>query len=48
MRSTDLKTWEDVTSKISFPRGARHGTVLEVPIDVVNRLQNSAGAQIGF
>jgi hypothetical protein len=35
MRSRDLKRWEDVTSLISFPQGARHGTVVEVPADAL-------------
>ena len=30
MRSKDLKTWEDVTSKISFPKGVKHGTAIAV------------------
>ena len=38
MQSRDLKHWEDVTSKISFPRGARHGTVIAVPGAIVEGL----------
>jgi hypothetical protein len=34
-RSRDLMTWEDVTSRISFPPGARHGTVVEAPAGIV-------------
>ncbi len=30
MRSTDLKTWEDVTAKMTFPAGQRHGTVVRI------------------
>ena len=30
MRSRDLQTWEDVSDRIVFPKGARHGTVFEV------------------
>ena len=30
-RSRDLHTWEDVSDRISFPKGARHGTVFEAP-----------------
>ena len=26
-----LKTWEDVSDLISFPKGARHGTAFKVP-----------------
>ncbi len=38
VRSNDLKTWEDVTSKIKFPTGARHGTVIEVPATLIDAL----------
>lgn len=37
-RSRDLHDWEDVTSLISFPPGARHGTVVEVPASIVKRM----------
>ena len=45
MRSRDLKTWEDVTSKMEFPfEGTRdrlrHGTVIEVPAALVESLKN--------
>ena len=38
VRSTDLKHWEDISTKISFPPGSRHGTVLEVSGDVIRGL----------
>lgn len=38
LRSRDLKTWEDISSKISFPQGTRHGTALSVPGSVVEKL----------
>jgi beta-xylosidase len=38
VRSTDLKHWEDISTKISFPPGSRHGTVLEVSGEVVRGL----------
>lgn len=38
LRTRDLKTWEDVTAKISFPKGARHGTALAVDSELVQRL----------
>ena len=34
-RSRDLKRWEDITDRISFPRGTRHGTAIEVPREVI-------------
>lgn len=39
MRSQDLVHWEDVTARISVPRGARHGTMLAVPRALVERLR---------
>jgi hypothetical protein len=46
MRSRDLKTWEDVTEKMSFPDEGtavrmRHGTVIEVPPGVVAKLRTA-------
>lgn len=38
MRSRDLKAWEDVTAKVSFPKGMRHGTALAVPGAVLKPL----------
>jgi len=38
VRSKDLVHWEDITDRISFPRGSRHGTVIEVNADVVGKL----------
>ncbi|MCY1722769.1 glycoside hydrolase family 43 protein [Prolixibacteraceae bacterium Z1-6] len=31
VESTDLKTWKDISDKISFTGGVRHGTVFRVP-----------------
>jgi len=31
LKSRDLKTWEDVTPKVSFPPDHRHGSVLRIP-----------------
>lgn len=44
LRSHDLKTWEDVTAKASFPNEGtnqrmRHGTVIEVPMSLIENLQ---------
>jgi len=35
VRSRDLQTWEDWSDQVSFPHGARHGTVLAVPPKVL-------------
>ena len=44
MRSRDLKTWEDVTAKMSFvdegtPTRMKHGTIIAVPMEIVARLR---------
>ena len=38
VRSKDLTTWTDITDRIRFPEGARHGTVLRVGREVVDGL----------
>lgn len=37
--SKDLKTWTDVTDRLRFPKGARHGTVLKVSRNVLDILR---------
>jgi hypothetical protein len=39
IRSIDLQNWEDVSAKISLPSNARHGSVIEVPIEIIDRLR---------
>ena len=36
--STDLESWTDITSQISFPSGTRHGTVFRVSQDILDAL----------
>ncbi|HDR68158.1 MAG TPA: glycosyl hydrolase [Bacteroidaceae bacterium] len=36
--SGDLKNWTDISDKISFPEGTRHGTVLKVNRSVLEKL----------
>lgn len=36
--STDLKTWTDISEKISFPKGVRHGTVFTMSAKEYNEL----------
>ena len=48
MRSRDLKTWEDVTARLVMPDEGtpvrmRHGTVIEVPRAIVDRLRANTG-----
>lgn len=38
VRSRDLVHWEDVSDRIEMPADARHGCILEVPREVVERL----------
>jgi hypothetical protein len=39
LRTRDFVHWEDVTAHIAVPAGARHGTMLEVPRTLVDRLR---------
>jgi hypothetical protein len=38
VKSRDWKQWEDVTSQLAFPAGARHGTIFTVSDEVLARL----------
>ena len=40
VRSKDLKIWEDISDKVKFPEGTRHGTVFKVSEKVLKKLQN--------
>ncbi len=44
IRSKDMQNWEDATPQLSMPAGIRHGTVLEVPGEVVAKLLQPAPA----
>ena len=37
-RSKDLKNWEIITDKLSFPKGTKHGTIFTVSDDVMAKL----------
>lgn len=39
VKSPDLKTWEDISDKISLPKGARHGSVLKIPLEMLTKLK---------
>ena len=39
VRTRDFVHWEDVTAQIAVPAGARHGTMLQVPRALVDRLR---------
>ena len=36
--SKDLKNWTDVSERLAFPKGSRHGTILEIPNGVLEGL----------
>jgi len=37
--SKDLITWEDISEKLTFPDGARHGTIIEVDENILKQLK---------
>ncbi len=39
LKTSDWKSWEDVTDKLEFPKDARHGTAFRVSVDVLDKLQ---------
>jgi hypothetical protein len=39
--TTDFKHWTDVTGKVRFPAGARHGTVRQVDPNVIQTIQSA-------
>jgi beta-xylosidase len=39
LTSKDLESWESIDARISFPRGARHGTAFAVPSEVPENLR---------
>jgi hypothetical protein len=41
-KSADLAHWQDVSDQVTFPKGARHGTVLRVPDHVVQRIRSGS------
>lgn len=34
IRSSDLKTWTNISDQVEFPPGARHGTAFAVPVEI--------------
>jgi hypothetical protein len=45
MRTRDLKTWEDVTDKLSFPADHRHGTAIRISREQANDLRKVSTAR---
>jgi beta-galactosidase len=40
VRSKNMKEWEEVTEKLSFPAGVKHGTAFKVSDEVFEKLIN--------
>jgi hypothetical protein len=38
VRSRDMKVWEDVSDKLIFPEGVRHGTAFKVSVEIFEKL----------
>ena len=39
VKSEDLENWEDISDQIIFPEGARHGSVIKVPEEILSNLK---------
>lgn len=39
VRSTDLKNWTDISDQIHFPDGTRHGSVLPISVNTLEKLK---------
>jgi len=39
-RSSDLKTWTDISDQIQFPEGTRHGTIFNVKESLYNKIKS--------
>ena len=40
LKSTDMKSWHDISPSLTFPKGIRHGTVSTVSESIVEKIQN--------
>ncbi|MCH1431986.1 MAG: beta-galactosidase, partial [Flavobacteriaceae bacterium] len=40
VRSSDLKTWTDISNQIQFPEGTRHGTIFKVKESLYNKIKS--------
>jgi len=45
VRSSDLKNWTDISDKISFPKGTRHGTVFAITKQEFDKLTSALQKQ---
>ena len=39
-RSTDLKRWTDISNRMSFPKDTRHGSIIKVKAECLNKVLN--------
>ncbi len=40
-RTQDFKTWEDISDRIEFPQGSRHGSILTLTADAFEKIERS-------
>lgn len=40
IKSTDMKSWRDISQTMTFPKGIRHGTVSWVPESIIEQVKN--------
>lgn len=40
MATKDFKVWKDITDSLSFPKGVGHGTILRVPVKMMDKLKD--------
>ena len=46
VKSKDLKSWVDVSEKMSFPNGFKHGSIIRVPQGIVDGLVRGVGSDV--
>ncbi len=44
-KTIDAVVWEDVTDRLTFPKGVKHGDVLRVPLDIYQKLNALSGRE---
>jgi len=40
IKSTDLKSWKDISDEIQFPKGTRHGSIFKISFEEFSKLKN--------
>jgi hypothetical protein len=41
VKSSDMKSWQDIPPEVALPKGWRHGTILKVPESIVRNLHET-------